>query len=489
MSGAKDACGVVGLFSKDLIASRYLYFALFALQHRGQESSGITTSDSHRLYTHKRMGLVTKVFEQKDLEKLKGSIGIGHDRYSTSSTSSDANAQPFVINSKLGMIAVAHNGNLTNYDSLFLQLKKSGAKLSAALHSDSELIARLIGYLIDKKGAKSLETAVAEAFDYIKGSFSLVIMNKNTVIGLRDHNGLRPLCIGKLKRGSTLIASESCAIKTLEGKFSREITPGEMVVVNSNGIHSRQLAPPEPKLCIFEFVYTARPDSELYGKSVYEVRKNFGKQLAKEYPRKADLVMPVPDSAIPAALGYAASSGIPFEEALVKSRYVQRTFIEPDPNIRLNKVKLKFTTLDHLLRGKRVIVIDDSLIRSSTSKTVVQLLKKAGAKEVHFLIASPPIKYPDFYGIDIPQPNDLIANKMTIPAIANFLDADSLHYLSIEGMYKAIGVKGEMFCSSCFTGEYPVYPEQLDELKSSGHIKQAQKRTPKPPAELLPASR
>lgn len=476
MSEARDACGVAGFYSKTLPAARHLYFALFALQHRGQESSGITTSDGKKLHTHKQMGLVTQVFTQANLDNLPGTLGIGHDRYSTSGTSNDANAQPFVIKSALGKIAVAHNGNLTNYESLRTRLRDAGAKMSDEQHSDSALIARLLGFLIDTKKAGNLEEAVEIAFnDYILGSFSLVIMNKDTLIGLRDRNGLRPLCIGNVKNEATIIASETCAIKTLEGHTEREINPGEMVVINAKGTHSKQLAPADPKLCVFEFVYTARPDSELYGQSVYEVRKNFGRQLAREYVPDADIVMPVPDSSIPAALGYAEESGISFEEGLVKSRYVHRTFIEPDPNIRLNKVRLKFATLDHVLRKKRVIVIDDSIVRSTTSKEVVAMLKRAGAAEVHFLIASPPIRFPDFYGIDIPQPADLIANQMDIEEFAEYIGAESVHYLSLAGMYKSIGVTGDMVCSSCFTGEYPVYPEQLDELKLSGQVASAKK--------------
>lgn len=479
MSAPKDACGVAGFYSSDLNAARHLYFALFALQHRGQESAGITTSDGKQLYTHKQMGLVTQVFGKDALDGLKGHIGIGHDRYSTSGSSSDANAQPFVINSKIGKIAVAHNGNLTNYESLRKQLKQSGAKLSDEQHSDSALIARLIGYIVDKKGAKSLEAAVKAAFSYIKGSFSLVIMDKDTVIGLRDQNGLRPLCIGTVKDTATIIASESCAVKTLEGKFVREVVPGEMVVVNAKGLRSVALAKPDPKLCIFEFVYTASPVSELMGKSVYEVRKNFGRQLAKEFKRDADIVIPVPDSAIPAALGYAEASGIPFDEGLVKSRYVHRTFIEPDPAIRLNKVRMKYTTFDHVLKGKRVIVIDDSVVRGTTSRQLVELLKRGGAKEIHFLIASPPIRYPDFYGIDIPQPKELVAVGRNVAEITEFLGADSIHYLSLDGMFKAIGIKGEPYCTACFTGDYPVHPEQLDEISANGHVKQAQKRPAK----------
>lgn len=476
MSGAKDACGVAGFYSSELNAARHLYFALFALQHRGQESSGITTSDGKQLHTHKAMGLVAQVFSQADLDKLPGTIGIGHDRYSTSGTSSDANAQPFVIKSRLGMVAVAHNGNLTNYESLRARLKKAGAKLSDGQHSDSALVARLLGWLIDSKKANSLEAAVKAAFGYIKGSFSLVIMDKDTLIGLRDRNGLRPLCIGKVKDEATLIVSENCAIKAMEGKFEREITPGEMVVVTGKGIHSRQLAEPDPKLCIFEFVYTARPDSELMGKSVYQVRKNFGQELYKEYQPTADIVMPVPDSAIPSALGYAEASGLPFEEGLVKNRYVQRTFIEPDPGIRMNKVRLKFTALPDVLKGKRVVLIDDSVVRGTTSKELVQLVRRAGAKEIHFLVASPPIRYPDFYGIDIPEPTDLIANRMEQDEIAKFLGADSIHYLSLKGMLKSIGLKGEPFCTSCFTGDYPVHPEQLDEIAANGHVKHARKQ-------------
>lgn len=477
MSGAKDACGVAGFYSKDLPAARHLYFALFALQHRGQESAGITTSDGKALHTHKQMGLVTQVFTQANLDSLPGTIGIGHDRYSTSGSSSDANAQPFLVKSRLGMIAVAHNGNLTNYETLRARLKKAGAKLSDEQHSDSALIARLLGWLIDTKAANNLEEAVELAFkDYLLGSFSLVIMDKDTLIGIRDRNGLRPLCIGKVKGEATIIASETCAIKTLQGEVEREINPAEMVVIGPGGTHSKQLAKADPKLCVFEFVYTARPDSELYGQSVYEVRKNFGRELAREYVPEADIVMPVPDSAIPSALGYAEVSGIPFEEGLVKNRYIQRTFIEPDQSIRLNKVRMKFNTLDHVVRKQRVIMIDDSLVRSTTSVEVVKMLRRAGAREVHFLVASPPIKYPDFYGIDIPQPADLIANQMNLKQIAKHLDADSVHYISLEGMYKAIGVTGDMVCSSCFTGEYPVWPEQLDELKTSGKVGSAQKK-------------
>lgn len=457
---ARDACGVVGFYSEDLDAARHIFFSLFALQHRGQESSGISVSNGDQLRTYKKMGLVAQVFNEEALSRLRGRIGIGHNRYSTTGSSANSNAQPITVNTRIGEIAVAHNGNLVNYKEVAGKLKEWGEPIRSLNGSDSILVALVIKHFLEE--TDDLATAVSRAFPYLRGAFSLVILSKDTLIGLRDRNGLRPLCIGEFDDGkATIIASESCALSVNQAYFVREITPGEMVAFDKDGYHSKQLADPDPKLCMFEFVYTARPDSMLLGQSVYKVRRRFGEELAKEYLPEVDIVVPVPDTATPVAHGYARAADLPFEEGLIKNRYIHRTFIEPDAEARQDKVRMKLTPLPSVLDGQRVAVIDDSIVRGTTCKKIVRLLREAGAKEVHMLISSPPIRYPDFYGIDIPDPKVLIGAERTVKEIGQFIGADSLHYLSLEGAVRAIGVSQDLLETACFTGDYPVWPEQL----------------------------
>ncbi|OGI94987.1 amidophosphoribosyltransferase [Candidatus Nomurabacteria bacterium RIFCSPLOWO2_01_FULL_42_17] len=449
MEELREKCGIVGIYGKGLPLSRLAFFGLFALQHRGQEASGITTSDGKKLHTHKGAGLVAQVYTEKNIEDLKGHIGIGHNRYSTSGGSALDHAQP-VIN-PLHSFALAHNGNLPSVAKMekFLASKKALQKN----RSDSELIADTVDFYI--KEGNSLEKSVEKAFPLITGAFSLVMMDKNTLVAVRDAYGMRPLALGRLDKGY-VVASETCALKTIGATFTREINPGEMVVINENGIKSVQLAPSNPKHDVFEYVYFARPDSVLNGKLIYEVRKNFGKTLAREFKANVDAIVPVPDTATPVALGYSEISGIPMEMALVKNRYVHRTFIEPDKKSRRNSVALKLIPLPQILKGKKIAVIDDSIVRGNTCKRLVETLFKSGAIEVHLLISSPPVRFPDFYGMDTPNQNELIASHKTTEEIRKFLGATSLHYLSLDGLIKSIGLPKEHISTSCFTGVYPI---------------------------------
>ena len=451
-----EKCGIVGIYGKKLPISRLAFFALFALQHRGQEASGITTSDGKKLHTHKGAGLVAQVYKEKDIQKLKGYLGIGHNRYSTSGGGALNHAQPVVnINNSF---ALAHNGNLPSVKSLekFLSSKKALKKN----RTDSELMTDVIDFHI--KNGDSITKAVEKTFPLITGAFSLVMMDKDTLVAVRDAYGMRPLALGKIKDGY-VIASETCALYTIGALFIREVNPGEMIIINKKGIKSVQLAKPNPKHDIFEFVYFARPDSIISGKLIYEVRKNFGKTLALEHKLKVDAVVPVPDTAMPVALGYSEVSGIPIELALVKNRYVHRTFIEPDQKSRRSSVALKLIPLKEVLKGKSIAIIDDSIVRGNTSKRLVKTLFKAGAKEVHFLVSSPPVRFPDFYGIDTPKQKELIASNKTVEEVRKFLGATSLHYLSLSGLIKSIGLPKDSLSTSLFTGIYPI---DLKERKS-----------------------
>lgn len=445
----KEKCGIVGIYGKGLPVSRLAFFALFALQHRGQEASGITTNNGKKLQTHKGVGLVAQVYHEEDIERLSGEIAIGHNRYSTSGGSALDHAQPVVNREET--FALAHNGNLPSVKALqnFLDSKdvlKKG-------RSDSELIADAVNFFI--KEGDSIDKAVQKIFPLITGAFSLVMMDKNNLVAVRDTYGMRPLTLGKID-GGFIVASETCALKTIGAEFVRDIKPGEMVLINERGLKSVQLAPSTPKHDIFEYVYFARPDSVLNGKLVYEVRKNLGKFLAKEYKVKVDAIVPVPDTATPVAIGYSQQSGIPIEMALVKNRYVHRTFIEPDRKSRQNSVALKLIPLPETLKGKKIILIDDSIVRGTTSQKLIKRIFEAGAKEVHFLVSSPPIKFPDFYGMDTPLQKDLIAASKSIEEIREFLGATSLHYLSLEGLIKSIGIPKKDLSTSCFTGIYPI---------------------------------
>jgi amidophosphoribosyltransferase len=407
------------------------------------------------------MGLVSQVFDEAAMHYLTGHLGIGHNRYSTAGSSTPKNAQPIMIPTKHGPVAVAHNGNLVNYRQLRRTLMDWDIQVDPEEQSDSALIAQTIAHFY--RSSSDLEAAVTRAFPYLQGAFSLVVMDATTLVGVRDRNGFRPLALGRIGKEATVVASETCALGTVGAELIREVAPGEMVAITPGGFTATQLAPADPKLCVFEYVYTSRPDSYLNGQSIYQVRKRFGLQSAIEFFPEADVVIPVPDTATPVAIGYSAATGIRFEEGLVKSRYIHRTFIEPDPQARLDKVRMKLTPLPSVIAGQRVILIDDSIVRGTTSRQIIKLVRAAGAREVHMLVSSPPIRYPDFYGIDIPSDCELVAAHRTLDEIRDWLGADSLHYLSLEGMVKAINLPKERLCTACFTGEYPVWPEQLGE--------------------------
>ena len=454
-----EKCAVFGVYGKGLDVSRLSFFGLYALQHRGQESSGIATSDGNKIYCYKNTGLVSQVFNEKIIENLPGYIAIGHNRYSTSSGTGVENAQPIEVSDKT--ITLVHNGNLPSLKKLTDFLKKR--KVAFAGFSDSKIITEALHCLTEK--GMDIEEAVIKIFPLMTGSFSILIMTKEKLIAIRDRFGIRPLSIAKLN-GGFVFASETCAFHPIGAKFIRVVLPGEMVVVSKNGLRSKKLAEGKQKLDIFEFVYFSRPDSILLGQSVYDVRKKFGAQLAKENNIQADVVIPVPETAIPVAIGFANASGIPFEMGLIKSRYIHRTFIEPEQHIREQGVKLKLAPLSEVIKNKRVIVIDDSIVRGTTSKQIVKILFETGAKEVHFLVSSPPVKFPDFYGIDLPRQNDLIAFDKTIGEINKYLGSTSLSFLSYKGMIASTGLPESSFCTSCFNGKYPInIKERKKEVK------------------------
>ncbi len=448
----KEKCGIFGVYGRGFEAARLVHPGLWALQHRGQESSGIASSDGKQIYIHKGMGLVAHVFDEVDLKKLKGHLAIGHNRYSTSGDSTDVHAQPILENvEKNKKIVVAHNGNLPSTKKLQEFFKSK--KVSINDSNDSEMIAKAIAFYV--KQGLSLEEAIKKAYSLFTGVFCLLVMDNEKIVAVRDSYGIRPLVLGKLN-GGFIVASETCALDIVGAKFIREVKPGEMVVISDKGLKSIQIEKGKPNLDIFEFVYFARPDSYLMGKSVDQVRQNLGAELAKEYKIKADIVIPVPDSAIPAAIGYSRQSGIPFEMGLIKNRYIHRTFISPEVHTRHRIVQLKLNPMKHILKGKRVIIIDDSIVRGTTSKQIMRMLREAGAKEVHLLISSPPVKFPDFYGINTPDQKELIAAVKNVKEIGKELGVDSMHYLSIAGMLKAVGLPENELCMSCFTGKYPV---------------------------------
>ena len=450
LDNLKEKCGIVGIYGKDLPVSRLAFFGLFALQHRGQEASGITTNNGEKLKTHKGAGLVAQVYKEEDIEKLSGYIGIGHNRYSTSGGGALNHAQPVVNESQT--FALAHNGNLPSVKALEKFLKSEDALKDD--RSDSELIADAVDVYL-KKG-KTLSQSVEEIFPLLTGAFALVMMTKDTLVAVRDKFGMRPLCLGSIGEGF-VVASETCALKTIEATFIQEVLPGEMLVIDKEGLKCMNLADATPKHDIFEYVYFARPDSVMNGKLIYDVRKNFGLTLAREWKkREIDAVVPVPDTAMPVAIGFSQASGVPIELSLVKNRYVHRTFIEPDQESRRHSVALKLVPLPEVLKGKRIAVIDDSIVRGHTSKRLVETLFKNGAKEVHLLISSPPVRFPDFYGIDTPKQDELIASSKTVEEIRQFLGATSLTFLSLDGMIESIGIPKESLCTSFFTGEYPI---------------------------------
>ncbi|MBU0574134.1 MAG: amidophosphoribosyltransferase [Candidatus Margulisiibacteriota bacterium] len=457
----KEYCGVFGIYGiKDEPVAKNVYYGLFALQHRGQESAGIATSDGNVISQFKDLGLVNQVFNERSLRNLKGRIAIGHVRYSTTGSSTIENAQPIVIDTKYGAIALAHNGNLVNSGDLRHELKSRGLSFSGT--SDSEIMAAMIA----TSGKENFEEALVDTLKLCQGAYSLVIMKNDRIIAVRDPHGLRPLCIGKTE-SSYVVSSETCALDILGANFVRDVSNGEIVIIDSSGLRSSTWdISAKEALCVFEFIYFARPDSVLKGRSVYDARFNLGKFLAKEHPVEADVVIPVPESGVPAAIGFAAESKIPFGEGLIKNRYVGRTFIQPSQEIRDMGVKLKLNPIRDAVRGKKIVIVDDSIVRGTTSRQIVKLLHEAGAREVHMRVSSPPNLNPCYYGIDTATRAELIAANLSIEGIRKYLDVDSLGYLSVDSLKKAVDLPKDSMCMACLDGKYPVkVPERLENLK------------------------
>ena len=449
-----ESCGVFGVYAPGINVAQTAFFALFALQHRGQESAGIAVTDGNEIKIHTCMGLVSQAFTETDLALLQGYISIGHNRYSTTGSSRPMNAQPIIAKSEGLTIALAHNGNIINSKLLRDELQERGYHFHTS--SDSEVIANLILASSGQNWQEKIEYAMHR----LQGAYSLVILTENKLIGVRDPFGVRPLCLGTIDGGWS-IASESCALDHIGAQFIREIEPGEILVIDSQGVQSFKKESDRKALCIFEYIYFARPDSIIQGKLLYPAREAMGKILAEEYPVNVDFVMGVPDSATAAGIGYSHASGIPYCEGLLKNRYVGRTFIEPDQRIRELGVQLKFNPLSRIIAGKRLVVVDDSIVRGTTTPHVVSLLRKAGAAEVHLRICAPPIRYPCFFGVDMATKWELIAARKTIPEIREHLGADSLGYLSLDGLIRAVDLPKDIFCLACFTGAYPI-PVQIE---------------------------
>ena len=449
-----EACGVFGIYAPNEDVARITFFSLFALQHRGQESAGIATTDGKGFQVCADMGLVSQVFSEESLSQLSGDIALGHNRYSTRGSSRRGNVQPIIVGEGPNTIALAHNGNIINAEYLYKGLRAQGYTFHSS--TDSEVIANLI---LSAPG-KDWVTKIKYTMNRLQGAYALTIIANHTLFGVRDPLGVRPLCLGTIN-GGWVIASESCALDHIGASFMREIEPGEIVSINDGGMDSNRVNSARRALCIFEYIYFARPDSVINGRLLYQARQAMGAGLAEEYPVDADLVMGVPDSATAAGVGYALRSGVPVGEGLIKNRYVGRTFIEPHQRIRDLGVKLKFNPLPEILSGKRVVLVDDSIVRGTTTPKVVNLLKRAGAKEVHMRICAPPLRYPCFFGVDMATRGELIAAHKTVPEIRDFIGADSLGYLSVEGLIKAVDLPKNIFCLACFTGNYPI-PVQLE---------------------------
>ena len=452
MEELKEECGVFGIYdnNNNLDVARLVYFSLYALQHRGQESCGIAVSSNKEITGYKNMGLVSEVFNNNILNSLQGRQGIGQVRYSTTGASNINNAQPIIVHYRDGMMAVAHNGNLVNTNELRKQMYDNGDVFISG--TDTALIVKLLAQKIVTSA--SIEEAVEKAMAVMKGSYAMVVLLEGKLLAFRDPWGLRPLCLGKL-RDSYVISSESCAFSTIGATFIRDIAPGEIIIVDEQGLHSYQTKTPERSaICVFEYVYFARQDSYIDGVSVHAARLEAGRILAKEHPVEADLVIGAPDSAISGAIGYARESGIPYGPGLIRNRYVGRTFIQPTQELRDAAVRIKFSALQNEIEGKRVVMLDDSIVRGTTTRIIVQMLKNAGAKEVHMRISSPPIKYSCYYGIDTSTSSQLIASKLSVEEIRKMIGADTLGYLSLEGLLKTpVGIKGGL-CDACFTGNY-----------------------------------
>jgi len=442
-------CGTFGVYPhKD--AAQLTCLGLYALQHRGEESSGIITRDGKKVHLHKALGLVSDVFDDKIIRSLRGELAIGHVRYSTTGSSNAKNTQPFYVKSKVGDIAIAHNGNLTNTLDLHRELENNGALFQTSM--DSEIIAHLLAH----SQKKDIKEAIVWSLSKLEGAYSLVLMLNDILIGARDPCGFRPLCLGKFD-GAYILASETCALDLIGAEYIRDVQPGEIVFIYKDKIES--VMPFKKRayaFCIFEYIYFARPDSNIFEHNVYITRKRLGGQLATEFPAKADLVMPIPDSGVFAALGFSEASKIPFEFGMIRNHYIGRTFIQPTQDLRDFRVRIKLNPLKEVLNNKKVIIVEDSIVRGTTSRMRLKTLRLAGAKELHMRISCPPLKFPCFYGIDFPTKKELVASKHDIAWIRDFIGADSLEYLSLEGMLNSMPIPKENFCTACFTGKYPL---------------------------------
>ena len=448
-------CGIFGIFNHSE-ASNHTYLGLYALQHRGQESGGIVSSDGKRLHLYRQMGLVSEIFTRDILKKLSGKSAIGHVRYSTAGSSELKNAQPFLVDYAKGSIAVAHNGNLTNAFLIRSELESKGSIFQSNM--DTEVIVHLIAH----SKAKTFAERTIQALFQVEGAYSLLFLTEKELVAVRDPFGFRPLILGHL-RDAPVVASETCALDLINAQFLREIEPGEMLLINENGVQSFKPFPQKQHhQCIFEFIYFARPDSFIFNRNVYEVRKSLGIQLAKESPAEVEMVVPIPDSGVPATLGYANESKIPLEMGMIRNHYVGRTFIEPEQSIRHFGVKIKLNPVKGLMEGKRIVTVDDSIVRATTSRKINRMFRHAGAKEVHVRISSPPITHPCFFGIDTPKRSELIASSHTVKEIQKYINASSLNYLSLEGLKKCVEGEAEKFCYACFTGDYPLpFPKEV----------------------------
>jgi amidophosphoribosyltransferase len=455
-----DECGVFGIFGH-AEAAKMAYLGLHALQHRGQESAGIASTDGANVYVHRAMGLVQEIFTPETIAKLPGDVAIGHTRYSTAGDTTLMNAQPVVIDCNKGKLALAHNGNLVNALELRRKLEHRGSIFQTT--SDTEVIVHLIA----RSAARNLSGAIADALNQVEGAYSLVLLTRDEIYAIRDPRGFRPLNIGRLD-GTWVAASETCAFDLIDAEYVREVEPGEMVRISRSGVESIHFAPEKPHTyCIFEHVYFSRPDSIVFGRPVNESRERLGRLLARERPVEADVVVPVPDSGVPAAVGYAAESGIPFRMGLIRNHYIGRTFIEPSQAIRDFGVKLKLNPVRRMLEGQRVVLVDDSIVRGTTSRKIVRLVREAGATEVHVRISCPPTISPCYYGVDTPRREELIAAQKPVEEIRKFLGADSLGYLSLESLRTAVDDIEGKFCTSCYTGNYPTrYPSELVQVEA-----------------------
>jgi amidophosphoribosyltransferase len=460
----KDQCGVFGVWAPGEEVAKLTFFGLYSLQHRGQESAGIATSNGEKILVYKDMGLVSQVFSESALESLVGHIAVGHNRYSTTGASSWRNAQPTLGRTSSGTIALAHNGNLTNTADLLALLQErypnqGTSEITGGNTTDTAVLTALMAGDLDH----TLEATALELLPKVKGAFCLVFMDESTLYAARDPQGVRPLVLGRLERG-WVVASETAALDIVGASFVREIEPGELIAIDENGLRSTRFAEVKRAGCVFEYVYLARPDTSINGKVVYDARVEMGRTLAREYPVEADLVIPTPESGTPAAIGYSQESGIPFGHGLVKNAYVGRTFIQPSQTIRQRGIRLKLNPLKEVIRGKRIIVIDDSIVRGNTQRALVQMLREAGAAEIHVRISSPPITWPCFYGIDFATRAELIATGLGVDDVRASIGADTLGYLSKEGMVAASGQAEGSLCTACFTGTYPIELPTADRL-------------------------